>query len=63
MTTVPWQLKGCPECGGDCFDEGDGFTCLMCGWQEDRLPAKMAARIAEFRASNRRRRRQHSDED
>ncbi|MBA7609547.1 hypothetical protein ES703_16738 [subsurface metagenome] len=26
-----WKLKGCPNCGGDLYLDGQEYTCLHCG--------------------------------
>jgi hypothetical protein len=26
-----WKLKGCPNCGGDLYQDEDEYTCLWCG--------------------------------
>ena len=26
-----WKLKGCPNCGGDLYRDGQEYTCLHCG--------------------------------
>lgn len=65
MKQVRWAIKQCPRCGGDLYDEGDGWTCLQCCWEDPTPPVGYRDRIEEFRASNRRRRsdgtRRHGD--
>ncbi len=31
---MPYRLRSCPRCEGTCYRDGDGWTCLRCGWVE-----------------------------
>jgi ribosomal protein L37AE/L43A len=53
---MKWQLRGCPACGGDLYEETDrmaegSLACFMCGrrWEGKATPQAPAVAQAAFR--------------
>jgi len=50
-----WLLKGCPKCGGDMLDEGEGSSCFQCGFAGFAQEAQPLEVEADGQAPGRRR--------